>query len=294
MATTVLVQPSSIHLSPYIPHSISHDVEDMIQGLLRSLWRGLQTLIPMRRPGDNYRRIFTSRSWTDMYGIVQASSGDFLWHLFMGSLALALYIGSLILSITSAYPVISDSVAASEHPGCNLVQVNESLLHQTPAYVSATMYFNDIARENRQYAKSCYSHTKSSNGSGGPDACSSLYQPAIRYYTRDNDVCPFITESGHLCAGGYSSAFTVHTELEDAKALGINSPLRYTFRRSLICSPLETEGGLVERVTDENDNVCIRFFFGNNTGDKYACPDIDDCTFEICPTLASPRAYTLL
>jgi len=103
-----------------------------------------------------HRRMLTTKFWYDMFKLANESSGDLVWDLLVGLGALFLYFGMLLLGIMSAYPVVGDSIAVSRHPQCGIVVSNHSQRGDAPHFALSKKYYNDIARESRQYAKSCY------------------------------------------------------------------------------------------------------------------------------------------
>jgi hypothetical protein len=94
----------------------------------------------------------------------------------------------LLLGIMSAYPVVGDSIAVSRHPQCGIVVSNHSQRGDAPHFTLSKKYCNGIARESRQYAKSCYDLA---SGARGPDSRSFFYEPSVKYSIIDNDTCPF-------------------------------------------------------------------------------------------------------
>lgn len=276
----------------------SHDPETLGLKAFRNLIAGLRRVVPVRPLGDStptYRRMLTTTFWSDTFKIANESSGDLLWHFLVGLGALGLYFGAVLLGVLSANPVVGDSVAISRHPRCGVF-----LPSLDPAYRGmALKYYNDIVRESRQYAKLCYSLGNSLRDSLGPDSCSFFYKPTITSSTIDNDTCPFRNDAGHLCLGGENSAYTVTTgtssnRLTDASALGINSPLRYKFHRSITCSPLVTEGYI--HTFARNNALGHRYLYGNRTGAN-CTSDLPNCSFEmfIYPEMyKSNMAYNVL
>ena len=164
-------------------------------------------------------------------------------------------------------------------------------------------YYNDIARESRQYAKSCYDLNNSQNPASGPDACSFLYKPSIKYLIFDNDVCPFTNATGHMCREGENGAFTASTGdmstgatsdlFVDASELGINSPLRYKFHRSITCAPL-LEDGLIQKFNNEDGTLGHRYFYGRRSGDWNCTADLPHCTFEVMSYPDMNQPYSML
>lgn len=252
----------------------SHDTETMIMTAFRRLFSRLRSIVLIRPLNDNtptHRRMLTTKFWYDMFKLANESSGDLVWHLLVGLGALFLYFGMLLLGIMSAYPVVGDSTAVSRHPQCGIVISNHSQMGDAPHFALGKKYYNDIARESRQYAKSCYDLGQGASGARGPDSCSFFYEPRIKYSIIDNDTCPFTIGAGHLCLDGERSAYILTTRsssdvLADASAIGINSPLRYKFHRSMTCSPLRMDG-LIHPFVSENAALGFRYFYGNRTGD---------------------------
>jgi hypothetical protein len=260
------------------------------------------TIVPLRPLDDNtptHRRMLTTKFWHDVFQLANESSGDFLWHLFVGLGALFLYFGALLLGIMSTYPVVGDSVAVSWHPQCGLIVSNRSQIFEDPSNSALRWnYYNDIARESRQYAKSCYGLERGASSARSPDSCSFFYEPSVQYSIIDNDTCPFRTEADHLCLNGENSAYTLTTGsptyvLADARAIGINSPLQYKFHRSIKCSPLKMDGRIHSFLT-EAKVLGFRYFYGNRTGDSNCTSDLPNCTFELLVYPELGKTYTML
>jgi hypothetical protein len=189
----------------------SYDTETMIMTTFRRVFSQLRSIVPIRPLGDNAAtryRILTAKFWHDTCKLANESSGDLLWHFIVGLGALVLYFGALLLGIMSAYPVVGDSVAVSQHPHCGVVisNMSEGGAWDVPDVALKQKYFNDIARESRQYAKSCYGLGSGESGARSPDSCSFFYETRVKYSVTDNDTCPFRTAAGHLCLGGEKSA----------------------------------------------------------------------------------------
>lgn len=280
---------------------ISHDTETMMVTAFRRLFSRLQSIVPIRSLDDNtstHHSMLTTTFWYDMFKLANESSGDLLWHFLVGSFALFLYFGALLLGIMSAYPVVGDSVALSRHPHCGIVIPNQSRIADASNYALGKKYFYDIARESRQYARSCYSLGGDATGARSYDSCFFFYERSLEYSIIDNDTCPFRVGAGHLCLDGERSAYTLTTGspsdiLVDASAIGINSPLRYKFYRSITCSPLRTDG-LIHPFINENETLVFRYFYGNRTRDWNCTSDLPYCTFEVpvYPNVNNP--YSML
>lgn len=278
----------------------SYDTETMFMTAFRRLFSQLRSIVPIRPLDDNtptHRRALTIKFWYDMFKVANENSGDLLWHLFVGLGALFLYFGTLLLGVMSAYPVVGDSVAVSRHPQCGIVVSNHSKMGDAPNLALGKKYYNDIARESRQYAKSCYGLGQGASGARGPDSCSSFYERSIKYSIIDNDTCPFRIGAGHLCLDGERSAYTLTTGspsnvLADASAIGINSPLQYKFHRSMTCSPLRTEG--LVHPFNENGTLGFRYFYGNRTGEWSCTSDLPYCTFEVLVYPDTTKSYSML
>jgi hypothetical protein len=266
----------------------SHDTETMMIKAFRRIFSEVRSLVPIRSLDDTtptYRRILTIQFWYDMFRLAHEGSGDFLWHLFIGIGSLFLYFGALLLGIMSTYPVLGDSIAVSRHPQCGIAVSNGSQMGDAPNFALGKKYYNDIARESQQYAKSCYDLGRSATDTRRPDTCSFFFERNIKYSIIDNDTCPFRIGAGHMCLDGESSAYTLTTGsptdlLADASAIGINSPLRYKFHRSITCSPLRMDG-LIHPFVSENKTLGFRYFYGNRTGDWACTSDLPYCTFEL-------------
>ena len=285
------------------------DTEAMATSAFGRVFAQLKSFIPIRFLGDNrplYRRMMTVEFWEAMDKIAKDSSKDLLWHFLVGSGALVLYFGALLLGIMSGNLVVGDSVAISHHPGCGILQFNGSVFDTAQDFALTGQYYLDIARESRQYAKSCYGLANSTNNRDEASSCSFFYHKNIKYSSADNQPCPFRTEDGNLCLDGDNSAYMVTTRSSgamqrsadtvqvDASALGINSPLQYRFHRSLTCAPLKTEG-LVHYVPGvRNESFSFRYFYGNTTHPKSCTAAHPNCTFELILDKNRDRQYTML
>jgi hypothetical protein len=267
---------------------------------LRAIVSGLRNLrvVPLD-PGDTplYLRLLERRFWFDMFKIANETSGNLLWHFYIGLGAFILYFGALILGILSANPVLGDSTALSDHPQCGIAGTIPPAMHDAQLFSRTRRYYNDVARESRQYAESCYNLGSSSNES--PDSCSFFYKPWINYVFEDNDPCPFTDGDDHLCLQGPNSAFTVTTGipgdiLTDASDLGINSRVKYRFHRSLTCAPLITDGR-IESFNDKRGMLGHRYFYGRGYGGNRNCTSTsDNCTFEIVAYPGARPSYSML
>ncbi|KIY03497.1 uncharacterized protein Z520_00188 [Fonsecaea multimorphosa CBS 102226] len=271
----------------------SHDNETLIVATFRRLLALLHKVVPIRPLGDTtptHIRMLRPEFWYNMFKIANESSMDFLWYFIVGFGALLLYFGMLILGIMSAYPVVGDSIALSRHPQCGLVVSNDA--QNAANFALGHKYYNDIARESLQYAKSCYDLGRGASSAAGGESCSFFYEPSIKYSIIDNDTCPFKIGRGHLCRDGENSSYTLTTGsassllddaskvVADASVLGINSPLRYTFHRSITCSPLRTDGLIHPFLADDNRTISFHYFYGNHTGEWNCTSDLPYCTFE--------------
>lgn len=203
---------------------------------------------------------------------------------------LAIYMGALLLSVFSASAVVSDSVAVSRSPRCGIIKSTGtgSDIDNAPYYAQWRKYWYDAAADSQQYAANCYGNR------AGDDSCSFFYHQSIKYSTQEHDLCPFDSKLGKLCLGGPSSVFSLNTPLVDAKVIGINSPLRYTFQRSMTCSPLRMDERFVQPFVNKDGMVNFRYFYGNRTGDDDCSPVFRNCTFEVPVPRNAVGLYTLL
>jgi hypothetical protein len=280
----------------------SPDTETLFFKASRRLISWLRSIVPVRPLGDDtptYRRMLTKRFWSRMFEIANEGSGDLLWHFIVGLGALILYFGALLLGIMSAYPVVGDSVAVSDHPQCGLVLPPTANQGDAVHFALGKKYYNDISRESRQYAKSCYGHGSTAEAHFSPDSCSFFYKPTIDYAVMDDDLCPFRHGEGPpLCLDGENTAYTVTTGtpedvLVDVSTIGINSPLRYKFHRSITCSPLIMDG-LVHPFIDANGTLGNHYLYGNRTGDWSCTSDLPYCTFELMMYPNVNQQYSML
>lgn len=259
----------------------------------RSFGSGLKSIIPMRGFSDESQRlprIFTHTYRSDLSRNFFEKSAELTWRLLIGMLMLGLYMIALLLGIMAAYPVVGDSVAVSNHPRCRLISTFDASHFNDTELSKWWKYHIEAARESAQYATTCY------NTTDGADGCSFFYDQSIKYSATDNFPCPFKNGSDHLCLGGASSAFNLWTGLVDAKVIGINSPLKYTFSRSLTCSPLRMDHDMIQKSMYKNHFLSYRYFYGNrNQTGEFACnTTLPNCSFEIIVQLGLTGSYSLL
>jgi hypothetical protein len=77
---------------------------------------------------------------------------------------------------------------------------------------------------------------------------------------RRNDTCPF---TGDICHAGSSGAFSLDTGLVDISIIGINTDLRYKFRRQITCSPLRMDRDkFVKYDVDSTGKVSYLYKYG--------------------------------
>lgn len=201
-----------------------------------------------------------------------------------------LYIGVILVSIFSAL-VVTDSIAISTHPGCALISYNASFGNIPVPYVTKGMkYYHDIETDSGDYARKCYNRTD------GADGCNYFYEQSIQFSIKQNDTCPFKTESGDLCFDGPSSAFTLSTSRIRPETIGINTPLKYTFQRQATCSPLRMDDDYIKPFRNEENTLMFRYFYGHRTGQGQCSSGFSNCTFELpCAIIyGSTVGYTVL
>jgi hypothetical protein len=265
------------------------DAEGLVIGFLRSLLSQLRGVIPLRRFGEEKFpfRVFTIHFWVASMNLIGENATDLTWTVFMVFLSTMFYIGSLLVGIMCTYPVISDSVALSRSPHCGIILSPEPEDVDASGFAIWQKYYHDIALESQQYARTCY------DAGDDADGCSFFYEQSIRYVAEDNDVCPFKDHSTALCFNMSTSAYTLNTGLVDAKVIGINSPLRYTFQRSLTCSPLRMDDHYI-RTFVKDDELKFRYFYGGRSGDSNCSSNLPNCTFELPVYRSDVQPYSVL
>jgi hypothetical protein len=265
------------------------DAEGLVMGSLGSLLEQLRRVVPLRRFGeeDARLRVFSARFWTSFIHLIGENSTDLGYSIFLVFFSSLFYIGSLLLGIMCTYPVVSDSVAVSRSPHCGIIMSPEANEADAPRYTIWKKYYHDIAVESQQYASTCY------NAEDGADGCSFFYEQSIQYAAGHDDTCHFKDQSKTLCFNNSTTAYTLSTGVVDAKVIGINSPLRYTFQRSLTCSPLRMDVDHIRPLI--KDNVLhFRYFYGGRSGEFNCSSDLPNCTFELPVYKSSGTTYNLL
>jgi hypothetical protein len=265
------------------------DVEDLLIRLLHSLLSQLRAVVPLRRFGEENAqfRVFTFHFWDASIRLIRENSTDLTWTAFMVFLSTIFYIGALLVGIMCAYPVISDSVALSRSSKCGIIMAPESQGLDASVFAVWQKYYHDIALESQQYANTCYDAGENADG------CSFFYEQSIRYVAEDNEFCPFKDHSTALCFNMSTRAYTLNTGLVDAKVIGINSPLRYTFQRSLTCSPLRMDDSYIKPII-KKDELKFRYFYGGRSGDSNCSSDLPNCTFELPVYRSDIQPYSVL
>jgi hypothetical protein len=224
---------------------------------------------------STWSRVFGRQFWFqlwDNFKDVSAESTDLLLTLLVAFIMGFIYFGSILVGVYSAL-VSTTTVAVSAHPGCNIYGAASNW--DNPSFSNVQKYYHQIEAESGEYARRCY------NATGGSDGCNYFYTKSIPFSATENATCPFGRESGDLCFNGPSSALTLTTGKVRPEAIGINTPLKYTFERETTCSPLRTDGGLIQRVIDDN-KISYRYFYGTRVANQFGCPsNLINCTYEL-------------
>jgi hypothetical protein len=123
----------------------------------------------------------------------------------------------------------------------------------------------DYAKEYRagQYAQNCYN----TPNSGYANGCEYFYNQSIAYSLKTQQPCPF--RSPELCYNGLYSAVTFDTGYVDASVIGINSPIRYQFRRRSICSPLNMSEPYIQPIEGESNEISYHYYYGSTDRSDY-------------------------
>jgi hypothetical protein len=145
-----------------------------------------------------------------------------------------------------AIKLIMESAVLSNNPDCGYWVRNSSSLGPSP---TGHDYLREV--EALAYAKKCY------HALPGADGCNAFLTQALPYTNSSNQLCPF---EPSLCSGGEFSAFTLDTGPVSSKALGINVPVGYSFRRATTCSPI------VRRVNVSEDGRDYIYDYGKAAG----------------------------
>jgi hypothetical protein len=121
------------------------------------------------------------------------------------------------------------------------------------------------AKEDRagQYAQNCYD----TPNSGYANGCEYFYNQSIAYSVKTQQLCPF--RSAELCHHGLYSAATFDTGLVDVSVIGINSPIRYQFRRRSTCSPLNMSEPYIRPIQGKSNETSYRYYYGSTDRADY-------------------------
>ena len=230
-------------------------------------------------------RTFAAEAWDNLKHGFEESS-DLRWTLLVAVAMALFFFGTIILSVFTAW-VVTDTIAVSMHPACNIYVPNSST--GMPASTEGAKYFHDVEVDSAEYARRCY------NASDGADGCNFFYQQSIPFTISENTTCPFKYGSDGLCFDGLLSGFTLNTSKVTPEAIGINTPLKYTFQRETTCSPLQMDNRFIRRVEAGNNTTYYQYLYGRQTGNQGGCrPDIDDCTFELILGMVDDQSYSAL
>ena len=129
--------------------------------------------------------------------------------------------------------------------------LSANIINDTTALVSSShcsLAFRHYMYNSRVYVKQWY------GAKTGADGCNFFINQSIAHTEENEARCPFAED---ICALGHRSAFTLDTGITDIRAIGINSPLRYQFRRRTTCAPLKADSKILslEKVGDWYDLV---------------------------------------
>ena len=226
--------------------------------------------------------------WHDLWNNFKQALGesrDLPWIIALAGGMALLFFGTIVAGVLCGF-VVSDTTAISNHPGCNIYTPGSNT--SNPSGTRSQKFYHDIEVDSGAYARRCY------NASDGADGCNNFYQQSIPYTAIENVSCPFKGHSMDLCFDGPSSAFSLRTGKVLPEAIGINTPLKYTFERETICSPLLMDNRLIRRTVRENNTIFYRYLYGRRNGKQGMCTgDLDFCTFELRIGFVDGASYSL-
>ena len=212
-------------------------------------------------------------------------SRDLPWTITLAVGMALVFFGTIVAGVLCNL-VLSDTTAISNHPGCNIYTPGSNT--SNPSQTMAQKFYHDVEVDSGVYARRCY------NASDGADGCDGFYQQSIPYTAIENVSCPFKGHSVDLCFDGPSSAFSLSTGKVPPEAIGINTPLKYTFERETTCAPLIMDDRLIRRTVDENNTIFYRYLYGRRKGGRGTCTgDLEFCTFELRIGFVDSPSYSL-
>ena len=222
---------------------------------------------------NNLRDAFGGHSKSNSRDSSPSNWGEIYSGFWLGLGLLGLYMVFTVLSILSGY-VVSDSVAISRSPKCGLFSSPPNGSWRTPEAPLWQKHFHDIRVESWEYAQRCYS------GENEYDGCNYFYNRSIHYSVRHNDTCPF---KGDLCLEGPTSAFTMSTDMVEAKTVGINTRLKHRFERMTTCAPLRMDyPKFLQFIQPWPAETRWRYYYGTFEGEGVSCTSgTVNCTWEI-------------
>jgi hypothetical protein len=144
--------------------------------------------------------------------------------------AAGMYVGIVCADMVGGSVVISASINAGDW----------STDRKSAAYMLGGLAAMNEDRQRRvwEYKHACYCN------SGQDERCKRYYRRLIPSDAIANVSCPF---DGEVCLYGKQGAYKRTTGLLDSNVLGINAPpsKRSYFRKTIVCSPLRTDGDRV-------------------------------------------------
>jgi hypothetical protein len=221
----------------------SSHAPDFSDSAIQDLWRISKKMLTHRprRPKDpedsgtkldpdEPREMHVGFSWSNL----SARKVDVLVLILILTFCYTIF-GLLIWGGIESSNIVSDTVALSASKDCGFWNPDP----KAPPKENGTtghLYLQEV--EAAEYAEHCYRAPQ------GTDGCNFFTTQDIPYDVIKGDECPF---SDELCLNGRKSAFTMTTKLVSSKALGINVPKGYLFRRTTTCSPVSRDGYVLEQ-----------------------------------------------
>jgi len=193
----------------------------------------------------------------------------------LGMTLMLVYVGFNVCGVMTT-SLGTDKSALSAHPDCGIYVVNATSPHEALTLSRPVEFERQV--ESAAWAENCYSPSTKTDG------CSYFLQQEIEFDSMD-DKCPF----QDMCYGGSQTAFTLFTQPVNGRAVGINAPKTYEFRRSTTCSPINMNETFVQMTSSKNGERTFRYnygatwTYGDATWETTSCRD----------SLNVPASYTL-
>ena len=156
-------------------------------------------------------------------------------------LSFSFYVAIVVCALLTSF-LATDNVALSAVPDCGVYMPKTT--NWADQWSNALPYETALQEDSAHLAKRCYNATRSIDG------CDLLMSPAIKYEIQHNASCPFTEDS--MCYYGAQGAISFSTGEVDARALGINAPRTFTFRRNTACSPLNMSSSYIRELKYSN------------------------------------------